>query len=82
MGKPRILLFDEANTAMDGSGDAILRNLLEKLKGRCTMVLVTHRPSVLNLSDRIYDLADARLTPREPEVPQLATPIAEVKQTA
>jgi ATP-binding cassette, subfamily C, bacterial LapB len=82
VGKPRILSFDEANTAMDGRGDAILRNLLEKLKGRCTMVLVTHRPSVLNLSDRIYDLADARLTPREPEVPQLATPIAEVKQTA
>lgn len=54
--KPRILLFDEANTSMDGAGDATLKFLLERLKGRVTLVLVTPRPSMLNLADRIFDI--------------------------
>ena len=67
--KPRVLLFDEANTAMDAAGDAMLRNLLEQLKGRVTLVLVSCRPSLLKLADRIYDLEEGILTPREPERP-------------
>ena len=62
--KPRILLFDEANAAMDGTGDAMLRGLLERLRGRVTLVLVTPRPSMLNLADRIYDIVDADLIER------------------
>lgn len=62
--KPRVLLFDEANAAMDSAGDATLRNLLERLKGRVTMILVTPRPSMLNLSDRIFDIADGQLIER------------------
>lgn len=69
--KPRILLFDEANAAMDGSGDAMLRGLLERLRGRVTLVLVTPRPSMLNLSDRVYDIVDAKLIERGGEAGQL-----------
>lgn len=64
--KPRILLFDEANTAMDAAGDNMLRHLLERLKGQVTLVLVTQRPSMLGLADRIYDIADGRVTERQP----------------
>jgi len=63
--KPRVLLFDEANTSMDGPGDAMLRNLLERLKGRVTLILVTPRPSMLNLADRIYDIKDRNLIERD-----------------
>lgn len=69
--KPRILLFDEANAAMDGAGDAMLRGLLERLKGRVTLILVTPRPSMLNLSDRIYDIVDSELVERGDEAGQL-----------
>lgn len=65
--KPRIFLFDEANTAMDSAGDAMLKGVLERLKGRVTMVLVTPRPSILNLADRIYDIRERNLYPRVPE---------------
>ncbi|MRG73557.1 ATP-binding cassette domain-containing protein [Alphaproteobacteria bacterium HT1-32] len=80
--QPRIVLFDEANTAIDGSGDNILREMLEKLKGHATMVLVTHRPSMLKLCDQVFDLKDGHLTerdisqdpmfqPAQPQQPQL-----------
>lgn len=76
--KPRILLFDEANAAMDGAGDAMLRGLLERLKGRVTLVLVTPRPSMLNLADRIYDIKDANLIERGQETNQLDRPSGQV----
>lgn len=66
--RPRIILFDEANAAIDNEGDAQLRGLLESLKADHTMVLVTHRPSLLQLADQVYDLADGRLTPRPGDV--------------
>jgi ATP-binding cassette subfamily C protein LapB len=69
--KPRVLLFDEANASMDSAGDATLRNLLERLKGRVTLVLVTPRPSMLSLADRIFDITDAKLVERIPQADQI-----------
>ena len=54
--KPRVLLFDEANSFIDGAGDAQLRDLLMRLKGRVTLVMVTQRPSMLRLADRILEI--------------------------
>lgn len=61
---PHVVLFDEANTAVDGSGDTYLRMCLERLKGNCTLVLVTHRPSLLTLADRAFDIVNGGLAPR------------------
>ncbi len=49
---------------MDGAGDATLKFLLERLKGRVTLVLVTPRPSMLNLADRIFDIRDRNVFER------------------
>jgi ATP-binding cassette subfamily C protein LapB len=76
--KPRVLLFDEANTSMDSAGDAMLRGLMEKLKGRVTLVLVTPRPSLLNISDRIYDIDGPNLVERGGDNGQLASPQGQV----
>ncbi len=73
--RPRVLLFDDANTAMDSRGDAQLRSVLDSLKGQCTMVLVSHRPSILDIADRLYELADGQLVEREPYATQLASPV-------
>ncbi len=78
--KPRVLLFDEANAAMDSAGDSTLRNLLERLKGRVTLVLVTPRPSMLNLADRIFDIGDAKLIERVPQDGQQGNPFAPAKK--
>lgn len=60
---PRIVLFDEANTALDAKGDSILQEVLAALKPHCTMVIVSHRPSTLQLADRQYLLEQGRLKP-------------------
>jgi len=77
--KPRILLFDEANTAMDGAGDATLKFLLEKLKGRVTLILVTPRPSMLSIADRIYDIDGTAVTERGSDTDRLGAPGGEVQ---
>jgi len=79
--KPRILLFDEANASMDGAGDAMLKALLERLKGRVTMVLVTPRPSILNLSDRIYDIVGSDVVLRGSDMDRLGRPAQQVSTT-
>ncbi|MGC2855571.1 peptidase domain-containing ABC transporter [Novispirillum sp. DQ9] len=60
---PSVILFDEANMALDAGGDNALRAYLERIKGRKTIVLVTHRPSLLSLADRRLELRDGRLWP-------------------
>lgn len=61
---PRIVLFDEANTAVDTAGDNFLRVWLERAKGKRTLVLVTHRPSLVKLGDRVFTLDHGRLAPK------------------
>lgn len=59
--KPSVILFDEANISIDMHGDRLLRDYLADLKGTCSMVLVTHRPSLVSLADKVYSLVDGRL---------------------
>jgi len=51
---PRLIVFDESNAWLDQAGDELLRRLLLDLCGRCTIVLVSHRPSYLALANRVY----------------------------
>jgi len=66
VNNPRIVLFDEANTAVDSAGDNFLRVWLERAKGKRTLILVTHRPSLVKLADRVFDLDHGRLSPKPP----------------
>lgn len=60
---PRIILFDEGSASLDSEGDARLRDLLEDYNGRCTIVLISHRPSLLRLADRVLRIEDGQLRP-------------------
>ena len=76
--KPRIVLFDEANTALDMESDLKLKALLRRLKGGTTLVLVSYRPSLLDLADRRFELADGLLVPRVAEAPRARAPMGAV----
>ncbi len=60
---PQVILFDEANSSVDAAGDAFLRKTLKGIKGYCSVVLVTPRPSMLKLADRLFELKDGGLVP-------------------
>jgi ATP-binding cassette subfamily C protein LapB len=71
---PNIILFDEANIAMDGEGDAKLRDYLESRKGEATIVLVAHRPSLMRLADRFFKLENGHLVETTAEDLRAALP--------
>ena len=69
---PRVVLFDEANISIDGPGDEVLRRHLHTLKGQRTLILVTHRPSLMKMADRVLTLSDGKLVEHAPEAAKTA----------
>lgn len=58
---PSVVLFDEANMALDMESDKLLRDYFTEQKGKRTLILVTPRPSLMSLADKVYSLVDGRL---------------------
>jgi ATP-binding cassette, subfamily B, bacterial MsbA len=50
---PEILIFDEATSALDEESESMIRLAIEGLKGKKTLIIVSHRPSMLQNVDRI-----------------------------
>lgn len=69
VNRPRIVLFDAATSGLDSTGDAVVRAVMERLKGKCTLVIVSFRPSLLKLADRTYELKEGKLTEILKEIP-------------
>lgn len=65
-GCPQVLLFDEANSRLDMRADAALRIGLEQVKGQMTCLLVSNRPSLLAIADRVFELRHGRLSEIHP----------------
>jgi ATP-binding cassette subfamily C protein LapB len=51
--RPRVLALDEANMVLDAVAEPALIRALETLRGHLTVIVVTHRPSLLALCDRL-----------------------------
>lgn len=57
-----ILLLDEATSALDVTTERkVLRNIIQQRPNK-TCIVTTHRPSVLNLSQRVYRVMQTRVT--------------------
>ncbi len=56
----RILLFDEANAGLDRKADTQLMDALAQLKGKITIIAVSHRPSLIRLADRVISIRKGR----------------------
>ncbi|MEZ5932500.1 MAG: ABC transporter transmembrane domain-containing protein [Alphaproteobacteria bacterium] len=63
LNRPRILILDEANNGLDQDGDRHLTELLLHLKGRVTVLLITQRPSLLDIADRKLEIVSGKLLP-------------------
>lgn len=58
-----ILLLDEATSALDiETEQMVLKNIMRSQVGR-TCIVTTHRPSVLQMSDRIYRIHNDKIEP-------------------
>jgi ATP-binding cassette subfamily C exporter for protease/lipase len=61
-GDPSLVVLDEPNSNLDTVGEAALASAIAQLKAKgTTVVLVTHRSSVLAQADKLLVLNDGRL---------------------
>jgi ABC-type multidrug transport system fused ATPase/permease subunit len=61
VAQPRILILDEATSAVDPQTEAIIQQALEALFARRTCFVVAHRLSTVRSAHRILVLADGRI---------------------
>lgn len=61
--RPRVILFDEANTALDHDADERLKKLLLAAREDLAIALISHRPSLLAIADERLVLQGGALAP-------------------
>ena len=68
-GDPRLLVLDEPNSNLDVEGETALLNALSQARSRgCSVIMIGHRPSILEHADYIGVLVEGHLQhfgPRE-----------------
>ena len=65
---PPVLLFDEPTSAMDFSTEHAFKERLRHFAANKTLVIVTHRSSLIDLANRIIVVDDGKIVadgPRE-----------------
>lgn len=66
-GTPKLIVLDEPNSNLDDTGDiALIRALIEAKKRQITVVIVSHRPSILRAMDHIIVMADGKVADQGP----------------
>jgi ABC-type multidrug transport system fused ATPase/permease subunit len=59
--KAPILLFDEATSALDVDTEINILRAIKNMKPQPTCIIITHRPSVMNMCNRVLKLEDGRI---------------------
>ena len=60
--RPKVLILDQANAGLDMQSDRLLREALQAIRGSVTTLLITERPSLLRIADRVYTLEGGKLS--------------------
>ena len=61
------MLLDEPNSNLDGTGEQALSEALEALKGQTTVVMVTHRTTLVKPANRMLVLKAGRVKHHGPK---------------
>ena len=57
---PRLLILDEATSALDPASERAICDTLERLRGKLTILAITHREPLAEIADAVYQLRDGR----------------------
>ena len=60
-GEPKLLILDEPNSNLDGAGENALAATLQGLRGQVTVVVVTHRNTLIQHVDKMLVLEGGRV---------------------
>jgi ATP-binding cassette subfamily C protein LapB len=70
--KPQILLMDEPTSSMDAQSEVMFLRQLKEAAGTRTLIMVTHRPAVLELVDRVIVVDAGKIVLDGPKAAVLA----------
>ena len=60
-GDPKLVILDEPNSNLDGAGEQALAETLKSLHGRATVVVVTHRATLIQHVDKMLVLDSGKV---------------------
>jgi ABC-type multidrug transport system fused ATPase/permease subunit len=58
---PDLLIFDEATSALDEESERLIRLAVEEIRGNKTIIIVSHRPTMLHNVDRIFEISQGAI---------------------
>jgi ATP-binding cassette, subfamily C, bacterial len=65
---PKILILDEVTSALDPETEAEIVSNIASLRGRYTIIAITHRPAWTKIADRLYTISKGHVSsPKRPE---------------
>ena len=53
LSNAKIMIFDEPGNTLDEDGDAAFLEAVAKMRGKATVIIITHRPSHMRAADRV-----------------------------
>ena len=59
--RPALLILDEATSALDVENELRIRDAIERLHGRLTMIVIGHRLPTLDHADRVIRMSEGRV---------------------
>ena len=57
INKPRLLILDEATSALDPESEEVVRQTMEDLKGRLTILAISHNRALVQAADYVYQMS-------------------------
>jgi len=63
--KPRLLILDEATSALDPENAAAIGKTMEDLRGRLTILAISHQTALVESAERVYRLHDGGVSLQE-----------------
>jgi ATP-binding cassette subfamily C protein len=64
--RPKLLILDEATAALDPDAEAAVWTTVAALRGKTTVVAISHQPALLGVADRTYRIEKCHATRVEP----------------
>jgi ATP-binding cassette, subfamily C, bacterial len=69
VAKPRLLILDEATTALDPATEAAICETLRQLRDQVTILAISHQPAMQAAADMVYEIDKGRVIRREAHAP-------------
>lgn len=66
MTDAKIMIFDEPGNMLDDKGDQAFLDAIERMRGKATIIIVTHRPSHMRAADKVVLLKQGMVRAVEP----------------